>query len=73
MSKLEALFEGETLVERDNFDEGVDICTQRPALRRLRGSLLQKRTDGNVRSFYSFHIVLLIGFECTSEGFHTIY
>ncbi len=49
MSKLEALFEGETLVERDNFDEGVDVSTQRPALRRLRGSLLQKRASGNVR------------------------
>ncbi len=51
MSKLEALFEGETLVERDNFDEGVDVSTQRPALRRLRGSLLQKRASGNVK-FY---------------------
>ena len=49
ISKLEALFEGETLTDRENFDEGVDVSTQRPALRRLRGSLFQKRTSGSVR------------------------
>lgn len=49
MSRLEVLFEGETLTEIDNFDDGVDVSIQRPALRRLRGTLIKKRGSVIVR------------------------
>ena len=49
MSKLEELFEAETLSERDTFDEGTDKSTQAPALRRLRGSMLMRRESVKVR------------------------
>ena len=48
MSKLEVLFEAETLAERDKFDEGTDVSTQAPALHRLGGKLLQKRHSEKV-------------------------
>ena len=38
MSKLEQLFEQETLKERDNYDEGADDSTTEFALARLKSS-----------------------------------
>ena len=38
MSKLEQLFEQETLKERDNYDEGADDSTTELALAKLKSS-----------------------------------
>ena len=38
MSKLEQLFEQETLKERDNYDEGADDSTTKFALSRLKSA-----------------------------------
>ena len=38
MSKLEQLFEQETLKERDNYDEGADDSTTELALARLKSA-----------------------------------
>ena len=48
MSKLEMLFEAETLAEKDKFDEGTDVSTQAPALHRLGGKILRKRHSEKV-------------------------
>ena len=48
MSKLEVLFEAETLAEKDKFDEGTDVSTQAPALHRLGGKILRKRHSEKV-------------------------
>lgn len=48
VSKLEVMFEAETLVERDKFDEGTDVSTQAPALQRLGGKILRKRHSEKV-------------------------
>jgi len=49
ISKLEKLFEAETLSERDSYDVGSDDSTQAPALERLRGSMKIKRESEKVR------------------------
>ena len=43
ISKLEQLYEAETLSERDSFDIGADESTQEPAIKRLRQSIKKKR------------------------------
>lgn len=48
ISKIEELFEAETLSEKDCFDEGSDITIQMPALRRLRKSMKRKRASVTV-------------------------
>ena len=59
VSKLEVLFEAETLAERDKFDEGTDVSTQAPALRRLGGKILKKRHSEKVCSSVNGYTTLL--------------
>ena len=55
VSKLEVLFEAETLAEKDKFDEGTDVSTQAPALHRLGGKILKKRHSEKVCSKVDIH------------------
>ena len=48
LSKIEELFEAETLSEKHCFDEGSDVTIQMPALRRLRKSMKRKRASATV-------------------------
>ena len=48
ISKLEKLFEAETLSERDSYDIGSDDSTQAPALARIRGSRKSRRESVKV-------------------------
>ena len=48
ISKLEKLFEAETLSERDTYDIGSDDSTQGPALARIRGSRKIRRESVKV-------------------------
>ena len=55
VSKLEVLFEAETLAEKDKFDEGTDVSFQAPALHRLGGKILKKRHSKKVGSKIDIH------------------
>ncbi len=48
ISKLEELYESTTLVMKDILDDGADSSIQGPALRKLHGSLLQRRMSVKV-------------------------
>lgn len=43
ISKLEQMFEAETLSDREMFEVAMDSSTQEPALRRLKGSAVSKK------------------------------
>ncbi len=49
ISKLEQIYESNTLMEKDTFDEGADLSTQGPVLHKLQGSILQRRISFKVR------------------------
>ena len=71
VSKLEVLFEAETLAERDKFDEGTDVSTQAPALRRLGGKILKKRHSEKVRyKLVSMAILPLFSCMCRKATFY---
>lgn len=48
LSKLEQIYENSTLLEVDTFDEGVDLATQAPVLRKLQGSIKKRRMSVKV-------------------------
>ena len=62
ISKLEKMFEAETLAEREQFATGSDSSMQEPALRRLKGNVAHKRREGikvgSVRAMYTIYVYL---------------
>lgn len=48
---MEQIYESNTLLEKDTFDEGADPSVQGPALKKLQGSKLQRRISFRVSLF----------------------